>query len=153
MSNDATEFFMLQGRLVGVARSLCALPIGSVERSAALDELNEVCGKIGEHAPLDLDSRTSCLMRWLHAHAFETTARGSEKSEAERVNVIIVVEPDDAPGEAVRLRVLLAEHGIQTVPYGDDLEAPYILQTFDPSDGSAIVELANVDDQLLFGMP
>ncbi|RTL06400.1 hypothetical protein EKK58_05465 [Candidatus Dependentiae bacterium] len=144
---SATKLFLLEGRLVQAAKQLCAVPVSDPDRARLENELRDICDNISGEAPLDLHDETKCLVRWLHANAFDSTERDPETAVG---HVLLVVDPADAVGEAIRLRDLLAAHAVQLAPYGSDAGGTHVLQTFDAVDGSGLIEVLNLDDARMF---
>lgn len=144
---SATKLFLLEGQLIQAAKQLCAMPTSDPERPRFEAELRDICDKIAGESPLDLHDETRCLVRWLHAFAFDSTERDPETTVG---HVLLVVDPAEAVGEAIRLRDLLAAHAVQLAPYGSEAGGTHVLQTFDAVDGSGLIELLNLDDTKMF---
>jgi hypothetical protein len=104
-----------------------------------------------------LDPGIRRTVKWLRENGFETTDSGDGSKAATMEcalnypNVAIRIDdPDALQFEADRLYELLSGRDIDLAPQGTDCE-PYIQATYDPADGSAILLLMYVNDELLFG--
>jgi hypothetical protein len=112
----------------------------------------------------ELDPGVRNLVRWLRHpdHCFYTTDSGDGVSKFKDdpdyaalpyPHVVIVVDDhSELCREADRLRQLLwIDHGIEAKPMGpeDDFCEPNIQATYDPTDGTAVIILVNVDDSML----
>lgn len=107
----------------------------------------------------DLDEGIRKTVEWLREQGFETTDSGDGSKAAtmectlDHPNVAIRIDdPDKLQFEADRLMGLLEEKCVDVAPQGMEGE-PYIQATYDPADGSAIILLAYVNDELLFRDP
>ncbi len=144
--NSSTYQEQLEQQLVVAARGLVAAP--EEDREKAREYIRMICDQLNAVHPLELGETTKCVVRWLHAHGFETTE--GDVAEAGKAYVLLVVARDEAVDEADRVRGLLIEHGLEVVPYGREQSATSVIQTYDPGDGSAIIEVLGVDDARLF---
>jgi hypothetical protein len=115
---------------------------------------NVKCLSDKEYEELDVGIRKT--VQWLREHGFETTDSGDGSKAATMEcalnypNVAIRIDDVDAlQFEADRLYELLEEREIDVAPQGTDGE-PFIQATYDPADGSSIIVLAYVNDELLF---
>lgn len=147
--NSSTYQEQLQQQLVAAARGMVAATEDDV-REKIREMIQMLCDQLNAVHPLELGESTRCVVRWLHAHGFETTE--GDTAEAGKAYVLIVAARGEAESEADRVWGLLAEHGIELAPYGSNQTSAAVIQTYDPSDGSAIIEVLGVDDARLFGV-
>lgn len=145
--NDRTELFAQETRLIDVTKQLRLLGTGHPARPQLQEEIAAICERLDELEPIDFGDRIKRLVRWLQAHNFDPTMREDEQDG----HIVLVADPSEAVGEAIRLRELLKQHGVNVVPYGSEPNGTVVLQSFDAADGSAIIEILGADDATLFG--
>ncbi len=98
-----------------------------------------------------LDPGIRKTVEWLNECGFETTDSGDGVSKVgmecalDVPNVFMEVTPDSMVEEARRLHALLQDRGVDFGQYAD----ASIQASFDPVDGSSILELYGVDDAML----
>jgi hypothetical protein len=95
-------------------------------------------------------------VKWLNENGFPTTDSGDGKTHdygCDRPFPYVVIRP--APDkhleeEADALMVLLEQQGVKVMQLGVQEGAPWIQASYDPTNGIGLIDLANVDDALLF---
>jgi len=143
--------------IAGAAARICDecidLCIGIMNSSAA-DEANS--GPAAAIPPLDPSILNPGIRRFvalLREHSFDTTDSGDGETHEHACDrdvgyvVIRVAQPWKLTAEADRLRKLLVDQTIATSLIAGD--APFIQATYDPEDGTAIIELHGVHDRML----
>ncbi len=63
---------------------------------------------------------------------------------------IMVDDHSKLLSEAVRLKLLLSDRGVNVQPIGKSDEFTYIQATFDPADGTSVIDISNITDKILF---
>jgi hypothetical protein len=89
---------------------------------------------------------------WLRANGFQTVDSGDGKTheyecDQEAPYVVMTARAHDLASKAGYLYFLLCHLGVPMVPIGGD--GVWIQATFDPGDGSALIQIENLDDALL----
>lgn len=109
-----------------------------------------------DKTPIDLDPGIRHTVEWLQGLGFNTTDSGDGKTKIgidedalDFPHVFMVVKPSDLVGHAGHLMAYLRAIGIEVKPNGMDEKQPTIEATYDPADGSAIIGLFGVDDEML----
>lgn len=62
--------------------------------------------------------------------------------------VVVRASPFDLVSDAKQILLILKKFGVEVGPVGDD-ELTYIQASFDPADGTAIIDISNIHDLLL----
>lgn len=111
---------------------------------------------MSDKAPIDLDPGIRNVVEWLQGLGFNTTDSGDGKTKIgidedalDLPHVFMTVDPDDLVPQARLLIAYLRGIGIEVKPNGMDEKQPTIEATYDPADGSAIIGLFGVDDEML----
>ena len=88
----------------------------------------------------------------LQSNGFATCDSGDGKThdfECDRDGAYVCIEcdPERLVHECRRLKLVLAQAGVSTEPIGSD--GPSVQGSFDPANGTAVIELMGVDDSML----
>lgn len=107
-----------------------------------------------------LDPGIRRTVAWLRDHGFDTTDSGDGVTKLETgvmdpedvldvPHVVMVTEPDELVTWAKRLAHELSARGIDLVPEGRG--EPTLSASYDPANGSSVLILYGVNDEMLFG--
>lgn len=109
-----------------------------------------------DNATSDLDPGIRNVVEWLQGLGFHTTDSGDGKTKIgidedaiDIPHVFMTVKPSDLVGHAGHLMAYLRAIGIEVTPMGLDEKRPTIEATYDPADGTAVIALYGVDDEML----
>lgn len=96
------------------------------------------------------------LVAYLRAHGFATCDSGdgvTHEHECDRDHAYVAmrVRPDALVSEADRLARVLRDAGVEVQPMGME-PTPCIQASYDPADGTALLDLTHVTDDML-GLP
>lgn len=96
------------------------------------------------------------LVALLNANGFVTVDSGDgvthdHDCDREYAYVVCQTEPDLLLRETDGLVALMAKHGVSVMAQSED-GTPCIQATYDPIDGSALIDLMNVTDAMLVGV-
>ena len=110
--------------------------------------------------PTDINPGISRTVVWLRSHGYETCDSGDGETHEHGCDrdypyVVSKVDPEHLVERTRHLVLLLAHMGIRVIPIGEAFDedgwnsVPCIQASFDPGDGTAMIDLMGVCDRML----
>jgi hypothetical protein len=113
--------------------------------------MTQVRDEVRHDVPDDLNPGIRKTVEWLRSHGFNPVDSGdgvTHECDRDEAYCVMSVDSDKLVAEAARLCLLLESNGIMVSPQGPDALVS-IQATYDPADGSSVIDLAGMDDGLL----